>query len=114
VRFILSRMRAELRITATFMYPVEIVEIIMIGLSESDPREAIVRASREFERKNGAAPMVTLSVSADEYYRLRRDPTLGGYLIDNCQHLAHWLNVETVTVVSPQRDRQQVEQTLSR
>ena len=104
-------MRAELRIPATFTYPVEIVETIVIALAESDPRDAIVRASREFERMNGAAPVVTLSVSADEYYRLRRDPTLGGYLIDDRERLAHWLNVETVTVVSPQRDRQQDERT---
>lgn len=103
-------MRAELRIPVTFSYPVEIVETVVIPLSESDPRGAIMRASREFERTNGAAPIVTLSVSADEYYRLRRDPTFGGYLIDDRQRLAHWLNVETVTVVSPQRDRQQVEQ----
>jgi len=99
-------MKAELRIRATLTYPVEILETVLIPLSESDPREAIMRASREFERMNGEAPMVTLSVSADEYYRLRRDPTFGGYLIDDCDRLAHWLNVETVTVASPQRDRQ--------
>ena len=104
-------MRAELRIPATFTYPVDIVEKRVIALSESDPRDAIMRASREFERMHGEPPVVTLSVSADEYYRLRRDPTIGGYLIDDCEHLAHWLNVETVTVVSPQRDRSQGERT---
>jgi hypothetical protein len=102
-------MRAELRIPATLTYPVEIVETVVIPLTDSDPRAAVMRASREFERMNGAAPRVTLSLSADEYYRLRRDPSFGGYLIDDCDRLAHWLNVEAVAVASPQQGRQQSE-----
>jgi hypothetical protein len=102
-------MRAELRVSATFTEPMDLVETVVIALSESEPRDAIMRASREFERMNGAAPRISLSVSADEYYRLRRDPRLGGYLIDDCERLARWLNVDSITVASPQRDRQQGE-----
>jgi hypothetical protein len=103
-------MRAELRIPVTFSYPVEIFESVVIPLG-SNPRDAIMKASREFQRIHGAAPTVMLSVSADEYHRLRRDPTLGGYLVDDCDRLAHWLNVETVTVASAHRDRHPVEET---